>query len=52
MIMRTWTEQMGYPVVNVFRTSDTTFTLTQKRFLSNIDAYNEIYNDSEFKLVS
>ena len=48
-MMRTWTEQMGLPVVNVKRSSATTFELTQKRFFSNIEDYNNVYDDSEFK---
>lgn len=36
-IMDTWTRQMGFPVVDVAR-SKNTFTLTQKRFLSNPEA--------------
>lgn len=49
--MRTWTEQMGLPVINVRRTSPTTFELTQKRFFSNIKDYDSTYDDSEFKFV-
>ena len=48
-MLRTWTEQMGLPVVNVKRSSATTFELTQKRFFSNIEDYNNVYDDSEFK---
>ncbi|XP_037945830.1 glutamyl aminopeptidase-like [Teleopsis dalmanni] len=48
LFMRTWTEQMGFPVVEVIRTTPTTFRLTQKRFFSNIEDYNAIYNDSVF----
>lgn len=48
-MMRTWTEQMGLPVVNVKRVSPTTFELTQKRFFSNIEDYDNVYDDSEFK---
>lgn len=48
LMMRTWTEQMGLPVINVNRTSATTFQLTQKRFFSNIEDYDMEYNDSEF----
>ncbi|XP_073818649.1 aminopeptidase A-like [Musca autumnalis] len=48
LMMRTWTEQMGLPVVNVKRVSPTTFELTQKRFFSNIEDYDNVYDDSEF----
>lgn len=48
LIMRTWTEQMGYPVLNVQRSSETTFTITQQRFLSNKDSYDEVAETSEF----
>ncbi|KAM7362149.1 glutamyl aminopeptidase-like [Cochliomyia hominivorax] len=47
-MMRTWTEQMGFPVINVKRSSPTTFEITQKRFFSNIEDYENIYDDSEF----
>lgn len=47
-LMRTWTEQMGYPVLNVQRSSETTFTITQQRFLSNKDSYDEVAETSEF----
>ena len=50
-MMRTWTEQMGFPVINVIRTSSTTFELTQQRFLANIEDYNETCDDSVFKYV-
>ncbi|KAH8399402.1 hypothetical protein KR215_009736, partial [Drosophila sulfurigaster] len=46
-LMRTWTEQMGYPVLNVSR-SDAGFTITQQRFLSNKESYNEEAEASEF----
>lgn len=48
-IMSTWTEQMGLPVVQVEQVSTTQYKLTQKRFFSNPDDYNGIYNDSPFK---
>ncbi|KAH8243515.1 hypothetical protein KR032_008161 [Drosophila birchii] len=38
LIMQTWTEQMGLPVVQVEK-SGTTYRLTQKRFLANEDDY-------------
>ncbi|XP_073818650.1 aminopeptidase A-like [Musca autumnalis] len=47
-MMRTWTEQMGLPVINVKRASLTTFEVTQKRFFSNAEDYENTYNDSEF----
>ncbi|KAI8123273.1 Glutamyl aminopeptidase [Lucilia cuprina] len=47
-IMRTWTEQMGLPVVEVKKISDTQYKLTQKRFFSNPVDYEGIYNDSPF----
>nr|XP_054753846.1 glutamyl aminopeptidase-like [Lytechinus pictus] len=34
-IMRTWTEQMNYPSINVTRDYNTGFTLSQDRFLIN-----------------
>lgn len=37
-IMNTWTEQMGFPVVKVTRSSPTGVSVTQKRFLINPDA--------------
>ncbi|KAH8358639.1 hypothetical protein KR093_001496, partial [Drosophila rubida] len=46
-LMRTWTEQMGYPVLNVSRSS-AGFTITQQRFLSNKDSYSEVAEPSEF----
>ncbi|XP_032306951.1 glutamyl aminopeptidase [Drosophila ananassae] len=48
LLMRTWTEQMGYPVLNVSRT-ETGFLVTQQRFLSNPASYAEAPNDSEFQ---
>ena len=48
-IMRTWTEQMGLPVVEVEQISDTQYRLTQKRFFSNPVDYEGVYNDSPFK---
>lgn len=51
LIMQTWTEQMGLPVVEVSAVSDTpnTYKLTQKRFFDNPEDYNGIYEDSQFK---
>jgi len=34
-LMLTWTEQMGYPVLNVSKEADGSFQVTQQRFLSN-----------------
>jgi glutamyl aminopeptidase len=34
-IMDTWLSQRGYPVVNVKKVDDTTYRLTQKRFLTD-----------------
>ncbi|XP_075149946.1 glutamyl aminopeptidase [Haematobia irritans] len=48
LMMRTWTEQMGFPVINVKRASATTFELTQKRFFSNFEDYYKVFDDSEF----
>ncbi|XP_005182090.2 glutamyl aminopeptidase [Musca domestica] len=47
LIMRTWTEQMGLPVVEVKRQGDT-FILSQKRFLANPEDYNGNHDDSPF----
>nr|XP_045618493.1 glutamyl aminopeptidase-like isoform X1 [Procambarus clarkii] len=46
-IMDTWTRQMGYPVVNVVRTSCEEVTLTQKRFLQDPAAQYDP-SESEF----
>lgn len=51
-IMKTWTEQMGYPVVNVQLVGGNQYRLTQKRFLSNPDSEAEAEKDvgkSKFK---
>ncbi|XP_039964988.1 uncharacterized protein LOC120777590 [Bactrocera tryoni] len=47
-IMNTWTEQMGLPVVEVEQISTTQYKLTQKRFFSNPDDYEGVYDDSAF----
>ncbi|XP_067616962.1 glutamyl aminopeptidase-like [Eurosta solidaginis] len=47
-IMNTWTEQMGLPVVEVEQVSNTLFKLTQRRFFTNPDDYNGVYDDSPF----
>jgi len=41
--------QMGLPVVTIEKVSDTEYKLTQKRFLSNPNDYNEDHEPSEFK---
>ncbi|KAH8247669.1 hypothetical protein KR038_007750 [Drosophila bunnanda] len=46
-LMLTWTNQMGYPVLNVSKT-DAGFLITQQRFLSNPASYEEMPQDSEF----
>lgn len=38
-IVRTWTEQMGLPVINVEKLNSKTYIITQNRFLSNPDDY-------------
>ncbi|KAH8335428.1 hypothetical protein KR074_001621 [Drosophila pseudoananassae] len=47
-IMLTWTVQMGLPVVTIEKVSDTEYKLTQKRFLSNPNDYDEEHEASEF----
>uniref|UniRef100_A0A1I8P3V9 Aminopeptidase n=1 Tax=Stomoxys calcitrans TaxID=35570 RepID=A0A1I8P3V9_STOCA len=47
LIMKTWTEQMGLPVIEVKRDGET-FTLTQKRFFANPDDYKSNHSDSAF----
>ena len=47
-LMRTWTEQMGYPVLNVQRSSGTALIISQQRFLSNKDSYEEVVEPTEF----
>lgn len=48
-IMRTWTEQMGLPVVNVEELDTVTWKLTQKRFFANPQDYDGVYDDSPFE---
>jgi aminopeptidase N len=49
--MDTWTRQMGYPVLNVIKsTKANTYVITQKRFLLDPEAVYE--NDSSFKYVT
>lgn len=48
-IMATWTQQSGYPVLNVEKLSPTQYKLTQKRFLSNPSKANASPNDSVYK---
>ncbi|XP_017084638.2 glutamyl aminopeptidase [Drosophila eugracilis] len=47
-LMLTWTEQMGYPVLNVSKVADGTFQVTQQRFLSNPASYDEAPEDSTY----
>ncbi|XP_017848887.1 glutamyl aminopeptidase isoform X3 [Drosophila busckii] len=47
VIMQTWTEQMGLPVVNVVKTSSG-YKLTQKRFLANKDDYDVVVEPTSF----
>lgn len=47
-IMDTWTQQMGYPVVSVVRTSPDTLLMTQKRFLQDPKADYDP-TESEFR---
>ncbi|KAM8706835.1 hypothetical protein ACLKA7_011004 [Drosophila subpalustris] len=47
LIMQTWTEQMGLPVVEVVKDGNN-YKLTQKRFLANKDDYNVTVEPSSF----
>lgn len=47
LIMQTWTEQMGLPVVEI-KKNGSTYTLTQKRFLANLEDYNADFEESKF----
>ncbi|XP_068153826.1 glutamyl aminopeptidase isoform X1 [Drosophila tropicalis] len=47
LIMQTWTEQMGYPVVEVTKEGNN-YKLTQKRFLANQDDYDAEVEPSSF----
>ncbi|XP_028894176.1 glutamyl aminopeptidase isoform X3 [Zeugodacus cucurbitae] len=47
LIMQTWTEQMGLPVVEVKKEGNT-YTLTQKRFLANPEDYSANFEESKF----
>ncbi|XP_033165698.1 glutamyl aminopeptidase [Drosophila mauritiana] len=47
-LMLTWTEQMGYPVLNVSKVADGSFKVTQQRFLSNPASYEEAPSDSTY----
>ncbi|XP_067616952.1 glutamyl aminopeptidase isoform X2 [Eurosta solidaginis] len=47
LIMQTWAEQMGLPVVEVKNDSNV-YTLTQKRFLSNPEDYHAEHEESKF----
>lgn len=44
--MSTWTDQMGYPLIDVVRSGDT-LTLTQQRFLASINSSFD-KNESKF----
>ncbi|XP_016980391.2 glutamyl aminopeptidase [Drosophila rhopaloa] len=46
-LMLTWTEQMGYPVLNVSKVA-AGFQITQQRFLSNPVSYEEAPEDSAY----
>ncbi|XP_017111880.1 glutamyl aminopeptidase [Drosophila elegans] len=46
-LMLTWTEQMGYPVLNVSKVA-AGFLVTQQRFLSNPASYEEAPADSAY----
>ncbi|XP_017874509.1 PREDICTED: glutamyl aminopeptidase [Drosophila arizonae] len=48
LLMRTWTEQMGYPVLNVRRIGENAFMIEQQRFLSNKDSYDVVVDPVEF----
>lgn len=50
LIMQTWTEQMGLPVVDVVKDGNN-YKLTQKRFLANQDDYKVEVEPSSFKYV-
>lgn len=45
--MNTWTRQKGYPVLNVARNGNT-YTLTQERFLTDPEAYNQTDETSPY----
>lgn len=45
--MSTWTNQKGFPVINVAKTA-TGYTLTQKRFISNPEKEESETEESEF----
>ncbi|KAH8399404.1 hypothetical protein KR215_009738 [Drosophila sulfurigaster] len=47
LIMQTWTEQMGLPVVEVVQNGNT-YRLTQKRFLANQDDETAVVEPSSF----
>lgn len=48
-MMKTWTEQSGFPVLIVKKKSETEYELKQKRFLSNPKNEGNQTNDSPFK---
>lgn len=47
-VVRSWTEQVGYPVIDFEKTGDFNYTITQKRFLRNPSDYNKVVDHSEF----
>ncbi|XP_026839621.1 glutamyl aminopeptidase [Drosophila erecta] len=47
-LMLTWTEQMGYPVLNVSKVGEGSFQISQQRFLSNPASYEEAPSDSPY----
>ncbi|GAB0087435.1 hypothetical protein DMENIID0001_017360 [Sergentomyia squamirostris] len=48
-IMLTWLEQKGYPVITVKKSSETTYELSQGRFLLNPDSKDKETENSPFK---
>lgn len=48
-VMRTWTEQMGLPVIEFEKVSENSYKIKQKRFLLNAEDYNKKFEDSPFK---
>ncbi|KAL5285219.1 ENPEP.2 family protein [Megaselia abdita] len=47
-VMRTWTEQMGLPVIEFEKVSEGTYKIKQKRFLLNAEDYDKKFEDSPF----
>lgn len=48
-ILKTWTVQMGFPVINVEQLTKTKYRLTQKRFFSNPKDYSLHIDDSPYE---